>query len=105
MGPKGTIIGHKLQLSMCLFCSQRCISAVVGGSEYTRMEQEQRRNSLSNGHADELQEPELLSRASAEANIKSAMQIYVKLSAEIVLYSWNDTSRYCIFAPICRRLS
>ncbi|GJN12493.1 hypothetical protein PR202_ga30775 [Eleusine coracana subsp. coracana] len=76
-----------------LHCLARCISAVVGGSEYTRMEREQRRNSLSNGHTDELQDPELLSRVSAEANIKSAMQIYVKLSAGIVLESWNDTSR------------
>lgn len=42
---------------------------------------------------DELQEPELLSRVSAEANIKSAMQLYVKLSAGLVLDSWNDTSR------------
>jgi uncharacterized protein YcsI (UPF0317 family) len=67
---------------------------VVGGSEYTRVEREQRINSLSNGHTDELQEAELPSRVSAEANIKSSMQIYVKLSAGIVLDSWNDTSRY-----------
>uniref|UniRef100_A0A0D9XAF6 CYRIA/CYRIB Rac1 binding domain-containing protein n=1 Tax=Leersia perrieri TaxID=77586 RepID=A0A0D9XAF6_9ORYZ len=76
-----------------LHCLARCVSAVVGGSEYTRMEREQRRSSLSNGHMDELQEPELLSRVSAEANIKSAMQLYVKLSAGLVLDSWNDTSR------------
>lgn len=66
---------------------------MVGGSEYTRMEREHRRSSLSNGHMDELQEPELLSRVLAEANIKSAMQLYVKLSAGLVLDSWNDTSR------------
>ncbi|BAF24320.2 Os08g0544500, partial [Oryza sativa Japonica Group] len=76
-----------------LHCLARCVSAVVGGSEYTRMEREHRRSSLSNGHMDELQEPELLSRVSAEANIKSAMQLYVKLSAGLVLDSWNDTSR------------
>jgi len=69
---------------------------VVGGSEYTRVEREQRINSLSNGHTDDLQEAELPSRVSAEASIKSAMQIYVKLSAGIVLDSWNDTSRYWI---------
>ncbi|KAM0900486.1 hypothetical protein ACQ4PT_020617 [Festuca glaucescens] len=76
-----------------LHCLARCINAVVGGSEYTRIAKEQRMNSLSNGHTDELQETELLSRASAESNIKSAMQLYVKLSAGIVLDSWNDTSR------------
>ena len=69
---------------------------MVGGSEYTRVEREQRINSLSNGHTDELQEAELPSRVSAEANIKSSMQIYVKLSAGIVLDSWNDNSRYWI---------
>ncbi|CAO2210203.1 unnamed protein product [Urochloa humidicola] len=76
-----------------LHCLARCVSAVVGGSEYTRVEREQRISSLSNGHTDELQEADLPSRVSAEANIKSAMQIYVKLSAGIVLDSWNDTSR------------
>ncbi|VAI86730.1 unnamed protein product [Triticum turgidum subsp. durum] len=76
-----------------LHCLARCVSAVVGGSEYTRLAKEQRINSLSNGHTDELQETELLSRASAESNIKSAMQLYVKLSAGIVLDSWNDSSR------------
>ncbi|KAE8781516.1 putative protein NAP1 [Hordeum vulgare] len=76
-----------------LHCLARCVSAVVGGSEYTRMAKEQRINSLSNGHTDEPQETELLSRASAESNIKSAMQLYVKLSAGIVLDSWNDSSR------------
>lgn len=80
-----------LPSSLLYLC--RCVSAVVGGSEYTRVEREQRINSLSNGHADELQEAELPSRVSAEANIKSAMQVYVKLSAGIVLDSWNDTSR------------
>lgn len=69
---------------------------MIGGSEYTRVEREQRINSLSNGHTDDLQEAELPSRVSAEANIKSSMQVYVKLSAGIVLDSWNDTSRYWI---------
>ncbi|AQK38748.1 brick3 [Zea mays] len=80
-------------LSNNLHCLARCVSAVIGGSEYTRVEREQRINSLSNVHTDELQEAELPSRVSAEANIKSCMQIYVKLSAGIVLDSWNDTSR------------
>ncbi|KAL5648269.1 hypothetical protein ACJX0J_039078, partial [Zea mays] len=79
-------------LSNNLHCLARCVSAVIGGSEYTRVEREQRINSLSNVHTDELQEAELPSRVSAEANIKSCMQIYVKLSAGIVLDSWNDTS-------------
>ncbi|PWZ18179.1 putative protein NAP1 [Zea mays] len=87
-------------LSNNLHCLARCVSAVIEGSEYTRVEREQRINSLSNVHTDELQEAELPSRVSAEANIKSSMQIYVKLSAGVVLDSWNDTSRYlvhCIF--------
>jgi hypothetical protein len=95
---KKDTIGNKVHvikstLTSCIF---RCVSAIVGGSEYTRVEREQRINSLSNGHTDELQEAELPSRVSAEANIKSSMQIYVKLSAGIVLDSWNDTSRYWI---------
>ncbi|KAL5662348.1 hypothetical protein ACJX0J_029473, partial [Zea mays] len=79
-------------LSNNLHCLARCVSAVIEGSEYTRVEREQRINSLSNVHTDELQEAELPSRVSAEANIKSSMQIYVKLSAGVVLDSWNDTS-------------
>lgn len=50
--------------------------------------------SLSNGHAKEMVEPEMLSRVSVEANIKSAMQLYLKCASVIVLDSWSDNNRY-----------
>ncbi|XP_073011838.1 probable protein NAP1 [Typha latifolia] len=83
-----------------LHCLARCISAVIGASEYIKMEKEQHRQSLSNGHASEMQESETLSRVSVVANIKSAMQIYVKCSAGIVLDSWNDSSRTYIIPKL-----
>lgn len=67
---------------------------MVAGSEYIRLEREhQQRQSLSNGHASEAMDPELLSHTSAEASIKSTMQLFVKLSAEIILDSWSETNR------------
>ncbi|XP_065025885.1 probable protein NAP1 isoform X2 [Musa acuminata AAA Group] len=71
----------------------RCINAVIAGSEYVRMERVQQPRSLSNGHAGEISEPETLNRTSVEANIKSALQIFVKCSAGIVLDSWSENSR------------
>lgn len=79
----------------------RCISAVIGGSEFVRLEREhQQRRFLSNGHVGDgdTLDPDIQSRLSAETNIKSSMQIYVKFSAGIVLDSWSETNRYiCIF--------
>ncbi|XP_074583886.1 putative protein NAP1 isoform X1 [Curcuma longa] len=75
-------------------CLARCINAVIAGSEFVRSERTtQQKKSLSNGHAVEMSDPETLNRTSIEANIKSAMQIFVKCSAGIVLDSWNDSSR------------
>ncbi|URE44165.1 Membrane-associated apoptosis protein, partial [Musa troglodytarum] len=74
-------------------CLARCINAVIAGSEYVRMERVQEPRSLSNGHAGEISEPETLNRTSVEANIKSALQIFVKCSAGIVLDSWSENSR------------
>ena len=51
------------------------------------------RQLLSNGHVgngDSL-DPDI--RVSAEASIKSAMQLFVKFSAGIVLDSWNESNR------------
>ncbi|WOL02928.1 putative protein NAP1 isoform X1 [Canna indica] len=76
-----------------IHCLARCISAVIAGSEYVRLQREQQRESLSNGHGGELSDPETVNRISAEANIKSHMQIFVKCSAGIVLDSWSESSR------------
>ena len=75
---------------------------MIAGSEFVRLERaEQQRQSLSNGHASEMVEPEILSRVSVEANIKSAMQLFVKCAAIIVLDSWSDNNRYFILETLC----
>ncbi|KAG0470469.1 hypothetical protein HPP92_017169 [Vanilla planifolia] len=75
-------------------CLARCINAVMAGSEFIRLERaEQQRQSLSNGHVGEMVEPEMLSRGLVEASIKSAMQLFVKCSAAIILESLNDINR------------
>lgn len=72
----------------------RCISAVIAGSEFVRLEREhQNRQSLTNGHASERMDPELASHMSAEASIKSTLQLFVKFSAEIILDSWSEMHR------------
>ncbi|XP_068656377.1 probable protein NAP1 [Aristolochia californica] len=77
-----------------IHCLARCINAVIAGSEFVRLEREERqRQTLSNGRAGEVLEPEVKNRALIEANIKSAMQLYVKCSAGIILDSWNESSR------------
>lgn len=68
---------------------------MVAGSEFVRLEREhQHRQSLSNGHANEGMDPELSGHMSAEASINSTMQLFVKLSAEMILDSWSETHRY-----------
>ena len=60
-----------------------------------RLEREhQHRQSLSNGHASERIDPELSGHMSAEASINSTLQLFVKLSAEMILDSWSETHRY-----------
>ncbi|KAK8946950.1 putative protein NAP1 [Platanthera zijinensis] len=77
-----------------MHCLSRFINAVIGGNEFIRLERaEQQKRSLSNGHAHEAVELEMLSRTSVEASIKSVMQHFVKCSATIILESWSDTSR------------
>lgn len=68
---------------------------MIAGSEFVRLEREhQHRQSLTNGHASEGMDPELSSHMSAEASIKSTLQLFVKLSADIILDSWSETHRY-----------
>ena len=72
----------------------RCMSSVIAGSELVRLEREhQQRQSLSNGHLGEALDPEIHSRLSAEASIKSAMQLFVKFASGIVLDSWSEANR------------
>jgi hypothetical protein len=73
----------------------RCISAVIAGSEFVRLEREnQHQHSLNNGHANGGMDPELSNHMSAEASINSTLQLFVKLSAEMILDSWSETHRY-----------
>ncbi|XP_038690030.1 protein NAP1-like isoform X2 [Tripterygium wilfordii] len=82
-------------------CLARCISAVIAGSEFVRLEHEhQRRVSLSNGHIDENLDTEIPNRISAEAGIKSAMQLFVKFSAGIILDSWGEVNRSHLVAKL-----
>lgn len=55
-----------------------------------------KRQSMSNGHLEEMQQSEPLNRASIEANIKSSMQLFVKCASLIVLDSWTENSRYLL---------
>lgn len=78
----------------------RCINAVITGSEYVRMEREHRqRQSYSNGHVGEALDADIHSRFSAEASIRSSMQLFVKFSSGIVLESWNEMNRYVTSFP------
>ncbi|GMH02666.1 hypothetical protein Nepgr_004505 [Nepenthes gracilis] len=77
-----------------VYCMARCISSVIAGSEYVRLEREyQQTRSSSNGHIDEHLESQLRSSLTVEASIKSALQLFVKLSADIILDSWNENNR------------
>ncbi|XP_031396400.1 protein NAP1 isoform X2 [Punica granatum] len=82
-------------------CLARCISAVIAGSEYVRLEREhQQRQSYSNGHAGDALDADIHSRLTAEASIRSAMQLFVKFSAGIVLDSWNEMNRSHLVAKV-----
>ncbi|KAM1792377.1 hypothetical protein FF1_036107 [Malus domestica] len=84
-----------------IHCLARCITAVIAGSEFVRLEREhQQRQSLSNGHAVETGDTEMQSRSSAEVSIKSTMQLFVKFSAGIILDSWNETNRSHLVAQL-----
>ncbi|KAL3570205.1 hypothetical protein D5086_027454 [Populus alba] len=85
-----------------IHCLARCMSAVIAGSELVRLEREhqQRQQSPSNGHLDEALDPEIHSRLSAEARIKSAMQLFVKFATGIVLDSWSEANRSNLVAKL-----
>ncbi|KAK7362524.1 hypothetical protein VNO77_04640 [Canavalia gladiata] len=84
-----------------IHCLARCISAVIAGSEFVRLEREyQHRQSLTNGHASEGMDPELTGPMSAEASIKSTLQLFVKLSADIILDSWSENHRSHLVAQL-----
>ncbi|XP_061355533.1 protein NAP1 [Gastrolobium bilobum] len=84
-----------------IHCLARCISAVIAGSEFVRLEREhQHRQSSTNGRGSEGMDPELASHMSAEASIKSTLQLFVKNSAEIILDSWGETHRSHLVAQL-----
>ncbi|XP_057969886.1 protein NAP1 [Malania oleifera] len=81
-----------------IHCLVRCISAVIAGSEFVRLEREhEQKLSMSNGHVGD---PEMQSRLSAEANIKSAMQIFIKFATVIILDSWSESNRSHLVAKL-----
>lgn len=70
---------------------------MIAGSEFVRLEREhQQRQSFSNGHAGEAGDTEIQNRLSAEASIKSTMQLFVRFSAGVILDSWSETNRYVV---------
>ncbi|XP_030481196.1 protein NAP1 [Cannabis sativa] len=84
-----------------IYCLARCISAVIAGSEFVRLEREhQQRQSFSNGHVGETVDSEVQSRLSAETNIKSTMQLFIKFSASVILDSWSEPNRSHLIAQL-----
>ncbi|CAI9760031.1 unnamed protein product [Fraxinus pennsylvanica] len=58
------------------------------------------RNTLSNGHVTETFDPERENSFSAEASVKSTMQLFIKFSAGIILESWNESNRSNLVAKL-----
>ncbi|KAL2473933.1 Protein NAP1 [Forsythia ovata] len=88
-------------LSNNIHCLARCICSVIAGSGFVRLEREyQQKQSLSNGHVTETFDPETQNRLSAEASIKSTMQLFIKFSAGIILESWNESNRSHLVAKL-----
>ncbi|XP_073299631.1 protein NAP1 isoform X1 [Primulina huaijiensis] len=82
-------------------CLARCISAVIVGSEFVRLEREYEQNqSLSNGHAGEMLNPAAQNYLSIEANIKSVMQLFIKFCAGIILDTWSESNRSHLVAKL-----
>ncbi|XP_030941557.1 protein NAP1-like [Quercus lobata] len=82
-------------------CLARWVCSHFSISEHVRLEREhQQRQSFSNGHVDETLDSEIQSRLSAEASIKSTMQLFVKFSAGIILDSWSETNRSHLVAQV-----
>lgn len=84
-----------------IHCLARCISAVIAGREYVKLQREhQQRQSFSNSRDSETLDSEIQSCVSAEASIKSAMQVFVKFAAGVVLDSWNEATRSHLVAKL-----
>ncbi|KAM7505667.1 hypothetical protein LguiB_004571 [Lonicera macranthoides] len=82
-------------------CLARCVCSVIAGSEFVRMEREhQQRQSFSNGHVGEPLDTEIPNRLSTETSIKSTMQLFVKISAGIILDSGSEFDRSHIVAKL-----
>ncbi|KAG5516859.1 hypothetical protein RHGRI_037557 [Rhododendron griersonianum] len=74
--------------------SWTCICAVIAGSEFVRLEKEhQQKQPFPNGHASEILDLEIQNHLSAETSVKSAMQLFVKFSAGIILDYWTELDR------------
>lgn len=84
-----------------IYCLARCISAVIAGSEFVRLEREHHmKQSFSNGHVSETLDPETHNQLTVETNIKSTMQLFVKFSSGIILDSWSENTRSHLVSKI-----
>lgn len=73
--------------------SGRCICAVIAGSEFIRLEREHHQKQSFSSIHDQTLNSEVQNQISAETNIKSTMQLFIKFSAGIVLDSWTESNR------------
>lgn len=81
----------------------RCITGVIGGSEFSRLEREHEHSaSLSNGHTGngDILEHETHTRLSAEAIVKASMQTFIKFAAGIILDFSGETNRSVLVSGI-----
>ncbi|GAB2278303.1 histone chaperone [Dionaea muscipula] len=77
-----------------VYCMARCIAAVISASEHVRLEREHQQTQYSaNGYDGEHLDAELPNYSTAEACIKSALQLFVKLSAAIILDNGSENNR------------
>ncbi|XP_022927151.1 protein NAP1 [Cucurbita moschata] len=84
-----------------IHCLARCITAVIAGSEYMRLDREhEQRQPFPNGHAGGTLNSEADGLTSVEASIKSTMQLFVKLAAGIILDSWSEANRSHLVAQL-----
>ncbi|GAA0157031.1 hypothetical protein LIER_14383 [Lithospermum erythrorhizon] len=83
-----------------IHCLARCICTVIAASEHVRLEREhQQRRAFSNGHVGESLDSDA-HYLSAEARIKSTMQLFIRYSAGIMLDSWSEDNRSPLVAKL-----
>lgn len=83
-----------------IHCLARCICAVLAGSEFIRLEREHpQKQSFSSVH-DQTLNSDVQNQFSAETNIKSTMQLFIKFSAGIILDSWTESNRCDLVAKL-----